>query len=242
MDRKYSWLVPATLIAAGLLGRHGSSSSAVSVNRRHRQAGTKSDRNPANDKQTDQANSLSQQVEAARAKAAADGNYACCIEPACAWCLLHRGKCVCAIGVGSGKGACRECHGGWEAGQGRIPGRTKEDVRKMKTFAAASDQEGLTEREQTSDNGQANGRPNPALSGASLFQSNNCLSCHKMDGKGGTTGPDLTHEARHHADIAWQIRHLKDPSEVSPGSTMPSYAKLKPEELKALAAYLVTRK
>ena len=30
------------------------------------------------------------------------------------------------MGVGSGRGACRECHGGWEAGQGRVRDKTKE--------------------------------------------------------------------------------------------------------------------
>jgi nitric oxide reductase subunit C len=77
--------------------------------------------------------------------------------------------------------------------------------------------------------------------GQKLFAENNCQSCHKMQGSGGTTGPDLTHEAQRHADVAWQIEHLKDPAKVSPGSTMPSFAKLKPEELQALGSYLATR-
>lgn len=80
------------------------------------------------------------------------------------------------------------------------------------------------------------------LAGQQLFQSNNCLNCHVMNGAGARTGPDLTHEALHHSDIAWQIAHLKNPDQMSPGSFMPSYAKLTPDQLKALASFLVTRK
>ncbi len=34
----------------------------------------------------------------------------------------------------TGMGPCRECHGGWEAGQGAIPGKTKDGVRKQPTM------------------------------------------------------------------------------------------------------------
>ncbi|HZO90181.1 MAG TPA: DUF2231 domain-containing protein [Chthonomonadaceae bacterium] len=93
----------------------------------------------------------------------------------------------------------------------------------------------------------APGQPRPvspqlAATGQKLFQSRNCLSCHKMNGQGGTLGPDLTHEGQAHPDMGWQIAHLKHPDQVHPGSVMPSFAYLKPEELQALAAFLVTRR
>jgi mono/diheme cytochrome c family protein len=78
--------------------------------------------------------------------------------------------------------------------------------------------------------------------GERLFRSSNCLSCHQLGGRGGAIGPDLAYEARRHADIAWQIEHLKHPDKVHPGSTMPHYDSLKPEALHALAAFLITRK
>ena len=84
---------------------------------------------------------LDKQVESARVKAASDWRYVCCIKPGCSWCVIHLGKCVCYMGVGSGKTACRECHGGWEAGQGCVPGKTKEDVREMKTFTTSAEME-----------------------------------------------------------------------------------------------------
>ncbi|HEY3413132.1 MAG TPA: DUF2231 domain-containing protein [Armatimonadota bacterium] len=80
--------------------------------------------------------------------------------------------------------------------------------------------------------------------GQKLFASTQtgCRNCHKMDGLGGTVGPDLTHEARRHDTVEWHIAHLTNPSAVHPGSMMPSFSRLKPEELKALSAYLASRK
>ncbi len=77
--------------------------------------------------------------------------------------------------------------------------------------------------------------------GSRLFESNNCQTCHRFGGAGGTMGPDLTHEARRHSEIAWQVEHLKDPGKVVPGSTMPSFSGLRPAELNDLAVFLVSR-
>ncbi|HEY3268866.1 MAG TPA: DUF2231 domain-containing protein [Armatimonadota bacterium] len=80
--------------------------------------------------------------------------------------------------------------------------------------------------------------------GDRLFHSSStgCTSCHRMDGKGGMRGPDLTHEAARHADVAWHIRHLKAPDAVHPGSAMPPYDRLTPAELEALSHFLATRR
>ncbi len=84
---------------------------------------------------------------------------------------------------------------------------------------------------------------NPQLvaSGQKLFVSLLCSSCHRMNGKGGISGPDLTHEAKRHSDVAWHIAHLKDPQKMTPDSGMPAFDDLPPAQLKALAAYLATR-
>lgn len=83
----------------------------------------------------------------------------------------------------------------------------------------------------------------PALvsQGEKLFNNYQCLNCHLMNGKGTKTGPDLTHAGRLHPDINWQIQHMKNPQKLVPGSTMPAYEQMKEEELRALAAFLVTR-
>lgn len=77
--------------------------------------------------------------------------------------------------------------------------------------------------------------------GAGLFQKYQCQSCHVMAGSGAAVGPDLTHEARRHPDLQWQIEHLKDPQKMTPGSAMPGQADLPAADLRALGAYLASR-
>ena len=84
--------------------------------------------------------------------------------------------------------------------------------------------------------------PARVKAGERLFRNNGCTGCHKMNGVGASGGPDLTHEGQHQPDLQWQVEHLKNPAKMSPGSMMPSFARLKPDELKALAEYLVTRR
>ena len=78
--------------------------------------------------------------------------------------------------------------------------------------------------------------------GTKLFQSDDlgCLGCHKMNGKGGRSGPDLTHAGRLNADIEWQIAHLKNPESKTPGSKMPAYNDLPENDLRALATYMAS--
>jgi mono/diheme cytochrome c family protein len=84
--------------------------------------------------------------------------------------------------------------------------------------------------------------PQLVAAGQKLFAELPCQSCHRMEGKGGIAGPDLTHEARRHADVDWHIRHLKDPTILKADADMPPFDDLSPAELKALASYLATRK
>lgn len=85
---------------------------------------------------------------------------------------------------------------------------------------------------------------NPVLvkRGEELYADHGCGGCHKIDGVGADVGPDLSTEGLRRPDIAWQIEHLKDPTKSNPGSGMPGFPDLKPDELEALAAYLVTRR
>jgi uncharacterized membrane protein len=75
-----------------------------------------------------------------------------------------------------------------------------------------------------------------------IMKSNGCLSCHSMNGSGGISAQDLTHEGARHPDVSWQIKHLKDPNSVSPGSSMPSFAAMPPSQLKLLATFLANKK
>jgi quinol-cytochrome oxidoreductase complex cytochrome b subunit/cytochrome c551/c552 len=79
-----------------------------------------------------------------------------------------------------------------------------------------------------------------AQQGKTLYTKNACDACHKIAGKGGAGGPDLTKAGELHPDRTWQIQHLKKPAEKVPGSTMPPYAHLPENQLKALAEYMLS--
>jgi uncharacterized membrane protein/cytochrome c2 len=69
-----------------------------------------------------------------------------------------------------------------------------------------------------------------------------CTGCHKLNGQGGRSGPDLTLAGRLHPDLDWQIAHLKNPKSKVPGSAMPPYGDLSPDALRALGTFMVSRK
>ncbi|MCL5284009.1 MAG: cytochrome b N-terminal domain-containing protein [Armatimonadetes bacterium] len=74
--------------------------------------------------------------------------------------------------------------------------------------------------------------------GAKVFAESGCSSCHMIDGKGGTFGPNLTKEGTHGRSMSWQIAHLMDPQSKSPGSIMPSFKKLGSKKIHDLATFL----
>ncbi|MEN8264409.1 MAG: c-type cytochrome [Nitrospirota bacterium] len=78
--------------------------------------------------------------------------------------------------------------------------------------------------------------------GQLLFQQEDCIACHQINGIGGVSGPDLTHIGSERPDIKWHIAHLKDPESVVPDSAMPDFSDLNENELNDLANYLVTLK
>ena len=83
-----------------------------------------------------------------------------------------------------------------------------------------------------------------AIAGARLFAESGCTSCHTYNGDGGSNlgAPDLTAEGAKNKGLDFQVRHLKCPSCVNPGSPMPSFASLGDDNLKKLAAFLEASK
>ncbi len=59
--------------------------------------------------------------------------------------------------------------------------------------------------------------------GRRLFDTQGCRGCHKLNGVGGSIGPDLTAEGASHRSPAWLERHFLDPNAVSPHSPMPNF-------------------
>jgi mono/diheme cytochrome c family protein len=58
-------------------------------------------------------------------------------------------------------------------------------------------------------------------------------------GKGGKTGPDLSHEAKLGRASQWLITQIADPAKHSPSTTMPAHKNLTEQQLKGLADYIL---
>jgi mono/diheme cytochrome c family protein len=75
--------------------------------------------------------------------------------------------------------------------------------------------------------------------GRHLFETQGCRGCHKLDGVGGSIGPDLTEEGANHRAPAWLERHFLDPNAVSANSPMPNFH-FTTEQARALTFYMLS--
>jgi len=74
----------------------------------------------------------SKRADAQVEKIKAAPNYQCCIRPMCDFCAVHMGSCPCGKHAAMGMPVCNQCKGGWDAGQGVVPGKTAADIKVMK--------------------------------------------------------------------------------------------------------------
>jgi hypothetical protein len=86
--------------------------------------------------------------------------------------------------------------------------------------------------------------PPRAIPGAKLFAVAGCTACHTYAGSGSQNldAPDLTAIGLRHLGVPFQIRHLRCPSCVVPGSPMPPGGWLGPKQLRQLAIFLEASK
>jgi mono/diheme cytochrome c family protein len=77
--------------------------------------------------------------------------------------------------------------------------------------------------------------------GKELVNSSGCKGCHKIDGKGGTLGPDLDGVGKR-LSAAEILKQLKNPKARNPSSMMPSFSYLPQKDLQALVNYLESLK
>jgi menaquinol-cytochrome c reductase cytochrome b/c subunit len=91
---------------------------------------------------------------------------------------------------------------------------------------------------------QAEHLPQAAVPGAKLFAQSGCLNCHTYLGVGSANlgAPNLTDIGSRNLGVDFQIRHLKCPSCVNPGSPMPSFAAFSDKQLHELAVFLEASK
>ncbi len=83
------------------------------------------------------------------------------------------------------------------------------------------------------------GTSQAAAAGEKLFEDQGCTGCHKINGKGGNVGPDLSSEGSRGRSPDWLAAQIRDPKSHNPKSVMPAYSsRLKPAQIQSLASYL----
>ena len=72
--------------------------------------------------------------------------------------------------------------------------------------------------------------------GGEVFRGSRCVTCHEVNGRGGTLGPALTHVGAK-ASREWLYSWIRDPHRLQPKTLMPRF-RLTDEQARDLAAYL----
>lgn len=75
--------------------------------------------------------------------------------------------------------------------------------------------------------------------GRHLFETQGCRGCHKLNGVGGSIGPDLTEEGASRRSPEWLEKHFLAPNDVSTGSAMPNFHFTK-EQARDLTYYMLS--
>ena len=75
--------------------------------------------------------------------------------------------------------------------------------------------------------------------GRRLFETQGCRGCHKLNGIGGSIGPDLTEEGASHRSSQWLENHFLAPNQVSAGSAMPNFHFTR-EQARALTYFMLS--
>ncbi len=75
--------------------------------------------------------------------------------------------------------------------------------------------------------------------GRHLFETEGCRGCHKLNGVGGSIGPDLTEEGASHRSPEWLEQHFLAPNKVSAGSAMPNFHFTR-EQARSLTYYMLS--
>lgn len=77
-----------------------------------------------------------------------------------------------------------------------------------------------------------------AREGSQLFQSLGCIGCHRVNGTGGTVGPDLSNELLKDRSREWLITQIRDPKAHFLNTIMPPFNSLPNQGMNALVDYL----
>ncbi len=80
-----------------------------------------------------------------------------------------------------------------------------------------------------------------ALKGKTVYQLYACFGCHKISGKGGKIGPDLTDESQKGRSREWITTQISNSKEHFPESIMPPFTSLSNQQLNNLTDFILSR-
>ena len=80
-----------------------------------------------------------------------------------------------------------------------------------------------------------------ARQGKKIYEQRGCGSCHKINGKGGRKGPDLTRVGNKLQEKEWYQKYFRNPTSVVPNAKMPKPL-VTDEEMDKLIEYMLSLK
>ena len=126
--------------------------------------------------------------------------------------------------------------------QGTAPAQAGGSTNEPNT-AAATATSGPNEPSGSTENKSLTSQNASLLSkGKSLFRSEGCIGCHRVDGSGGHIGPNLSNIGSEDFSRQWLTVQIRNPKKHDPESIMPSFASLGDENLNALVTYIESLK
>jgi mono/diheme cytochrome c family protein len=79
-----------------------------------------------------------------------------------------------------------------------------------------------------------------AQKGKELYDTLGCAGCHKINGQGGTAGPDLSNEAALGRSRSWLASQIRNPKIHDPQTIMPPNVSLSDQQVDNLVDYLLS--
>ncbi len=109
-------------------------------------------------------------------------------------------------------------------------GRSSPAVVRPTSFRAVADP--------TNAPGDATAPSADANKGKELYDTLGCAACHKVNGQGGTAGPDLSNQANKGRSRSWLATKIRNPKADNPQTTMPANSNLSDQQVNNLVDYL----
>jgi sulfur oxidation c-type cytochrome SoxX len=76
--------------------------------------------------------------------------------------------------------------------------------------------------------------------GKKVFESQGCIACHSVHGKGGSVGPELSGNTLEGRSRKWLEDQIRNPQSHFPNTVMPPYSSLSKEQVDNLVSYLMS--